>query len=188
MRELALHVLDILQNAVEAGATQVSLTIDEDLAADRLTITIRDNGCGMDAVTAVRATDPFFTTRTTRQVGLGLPLLAAATERANGRLTIQSEPGMGTTITATFQLSHPDLQPLGDIANTLLVFLSADQKTDLSYQHICRRTGDAPPTRFEFSTTDIRDALGDVAITHPVVREWLAGFLAEGEDYVKHQA
>jgi len=180
VRELALHILDILQNAIEAGATQVALTIDEDQAADRLTITVRDNGRGMDKATVARAINPFFTSRTTRHVGLGLPLLAAATERAGGQLTIQSEPGVGTTVTATFQLCHPDRQPLGDMAATLLAFLLGEKNVALHYVHRTARD------TFEFHSADIRAALGDeVELGDPVVRQWLAEFLAEGEQAVQ---
>ena len=116
MLELALHVLDILQNAVEAGATHVDLAVLEDEPSDRLTITVIDDGRGMDEETTRRVLDPFYTTRTTRHVGLGLPLYSAAAEGAGGGLTILSHPGEGTTIEASFQLSHPDRQPLGDMA------------------------------------------------------------------------
>ena len=116
MREIALHVLDVLQNAAEAGATRVELTIDEDQPGDRLTITLHDNGRGMDAATLAQVTNPFFTTRTTRHVGLGLPLFAAAAERAGGQLVVESEPGQGTRVLATFGYFHPDRQPLGDLA------------------------------------------------------------------------
>lgn len=183
MRELALHILDILQNASEAGATQVALTIDEDQAADRLTITVRDNGRGMDAATVARALNPFFTSRTTRHVGLGLPLLAAATERAGGQLALQSQPGVGTTVTATFQLRHPDRQPLGDMAATLLAFLLGEKNLDLQYAHRTARD------TFDFHTADIRAALGDdVELGNPVVRQWLREFLAEGEESVKRDS
>ena len=138
VRELALHVLDILQNTVEAGATRVTLTIHEDVPADRLTITVADNGRGMDAATVARVTNPFYTTRTTRHVGLGLPLYAMAAEQAGGRLHITSEPGIGTTVRAEFQLSHPDRQPLGDMAGTLLAFLLSERTPELRYEHRLR--------------------------------------------------
>ena len=175
MRELSLHILDALENSLEAGASRVTLTIEEDLAADRLTITITDNGRGMDAETARKALDPFFTTRTTRHVGLGLPLFAAAARRCNGDLTIESEVGQGTTVRATFQHSHIDRAPLGDIRGSLLSFLLAEHPVDLHYVH--RVNG----RHFEFDTADIRAELGDMPLSHPLVRAWLSEFIAEGE-------
>jgi hypothetical protein len=179
---LALHVLDILQNAVEAGGTCVSLEISEDTAADLLTITIADNGRGMDAAARARAVDPFFTSRTTRHVGLGLPLWSAAAERAGGRMTIASQPGLGATVSASFRLSHPDRQPLGDITGTLLAFLLAERPVDLQY---CRQSGRG---QFAFDTSEIRAALEDMPMSHPTVRRWLAEYLAEGEESVRVQA
>ena len=100
MRELSLHVLDALENSLEAGATCIELVIEENMAADRLSITIRDNGRGMDKAQLDRIFDPFFTTRSTRHVGLGVPLFKAAAERCNGNLTIASQPGEGTVLQA----------------------------------------------------------------------------------------
>ncbi len=184
MRELALHVLDILQNTVEAGASRVTLRIHEDIPADRLTITVADNGRGMDAATVARVTNPFYTTRTTRHVGLGLPLYAMAAEQAGGWLRIESQPESGTTVEAAFQLSHPDRQPLGDMAGTLLAFLLSERTPELRYEHHIRR-GDPSvvgPAQFEFNTADIRAELGEVPFTHPAVAQWLAGYLEEGEN------
>ena len=175
MRELALHVLDILQNAVEAGATRVELTIEEDQPGDRLTITVVDNGRGMDPAIAAQAANPFFTTRQTRHVGLGLPLLAAAAERAGGNLTVGSQPGAGTTVRATFRYFDPDRQPLGNLPDTLLAFLLSEKAPDLHYHHC------VDDAAFDFDTAEIRTALGDVPLSHPAVRWWLAGFLDEGE-------
>ncbi len=174
MRELSLHILDALQNSLEAGATLVELTIVEDLAADSLTIIIGDNGRGMSEDQLARIFDPFFTTRSTRHVGLGIPLFRAATQRCNGDLTITSQLGEGTTLCATFQHSHIDRAPVGDIAGTLLSFILSGS-CDLHYVH--RVNGRA----FEFRTDGIRTELGDIPLTHPKVRKWLQGFIAEGE-------
>jgi hypothetical protein len=191
MLELALHVLDILQNTVEAGATHVALTIHEDAPADRLTITVADNGRGMDAATVAQVTDPFYTTRTTRHVGLGLPLYAMAAAQAGGRLAIRSQPGLGTTVEAMFQLSHPDRQPLGDMAGTLLAFLLSDRAPELRYEHQVRGKAIGGPVpgceleAFKFDTADMRAELGDVPFAHPAVAQWLAEFLEEGENVLR---
>jgi anti-sigma regulatory factor (Ser/Thr protein kinase) len=182
VRELALHVLDILQNTVEAGATRVTLTIYEDIPADRLTITVADNGRGMDAATVARVMDPFYTTRTTRHVGLGLPLYAMAAEQAGGRLRIASQPGVETTVEATFQLSHPDRQPLGDMPGTLLAFLLSERTPELRYEHRLNKAAPSGDQTFEFDTAEIRAELGDVPLSHPAVVQWLVEFLEEGEN------
>ena len=181
MREIALHILDLLQNAVEAGAGRVTLTIDEDAALDRLTIVVADDGRGMDAETIRRALDPFYTTRTTRHVGLGLPLMRAAAERADGEMTVESQPGVGTEVTATFCLSHPDRQPLGDMAGVLLAYLLSESQADLKYVH--RRNGHS----FEFDTAEIREALDGTPLADPTVRRWLANALTEGEEDLEHE-
>ena len=180
MRELSLHILDALENSLEAGATLIELIVEEDLAADWLTITIQDNGRGMSEDQLARIFDPFFTTRSTRHVGLGIPLFRAATERCNGDLTIASQLGEGTTLRATFQHSHIDRAPLGNIAGTLLAVILSGS-CDLRYVH--RVDG----REFEFSTEDIRIELGDIPLTHPAVRKWLRDFIDEGEESLRQQ-
>jgi anti-sigma regulatory factor (Ser/Thr protein kinase) len=179
VRELSLHILDALQNSVEAEASLVKLTIEEDMMADRLTIIIDDNGRGMDAETVKKATDPFYTTRRTRHVGLGLPLFAAAAQQAGGSLTLESELGKGTRVMVTFQHSHIDRAPMGDICSSLLTLLLSKEQVDLHYVH--RVDG----RRFEFDTAQIRTELGDVPLSHPAVREWLREFIAQGEREVQ---
>ncbi len=179
MRELSLHILDVLENALAAGATCVDLIIEEDLTSDRLTVTVRDDGRGMDAEQLKRIYDPFFTTRTTRHVGLGVPLFKAAAERCNGELTVTSQPGKGTTLRAIFQHSHIDRVPLGDIEGTLLAFILSGA-CDLHYVH---QVGvhQVGAEAFEFHTADIRAELGDIPLTHSAVRNWLQEFISEGE-------
>ena len=186
MRELALHILDIVENALEADARHVELVIIEDHAADRLTITVRDDGRGMDAETVHKVRDPFYTTRTTRHVGLGIPLLAAAAERCAGGLDIQSTPGKGTTLTATFQHSHIDRAPLGDMPGTLMGILLREQAFDLSYTHRIR-VGSCEHT-FELDTREIKQQLGDIPLATPAVRRWLGEYIAQGEKGLKEKA
>jgi hypothetical protein len=174
MRELSLHILDALENSLEAGATAVELIIEEDRLADRLTITIRDDGRGMSQAQLDRVFDPFFTTRSTRHVGLGIPLFSAAAERCGGSLNVTSQPGEGTTLQATFQHSHIDRAPLGDVAGALLAVILSGS-CDLHYVH--RVDG----REFEFHTADMRAELGGIPLTHPAVRKWLQEFIAEGE-------
>jgi hypothetical protein len=174
MRELSLHILDVMQNSLEAGATLVELEVEEDPAADRLVITVRDNGRGMDEATLARVSDPFYTSRKTRRVGLGIPLFRAAAERCNGDLTIVSQVGKGTMLRATFQHSHLDRAPLGDMTGTLLAFILGGI-CDLSYRHRVNER------QFALSTAEIKSELGDVSLSHPAVREWLRETIAEGE-------
>ena len=181
MRELSLHILDALENSLEAGASCVELIVEEDLAADRLLIAIRDNGRGMSEAQLSRVFDPFFTTRTTRHVGLGIPLFKAAAERCHGSLILSSRPGAGTVLRATFQHSHIDRAPLGDLRGTLLAVILSGM-CDVRYVHrVNGRT-------FEFHTADMRAELGDVPLTHPAVRKWLQEFIDEGEDYLRRQS
>ena len=123
MPEIALNVLDIAQNSVRAEASLIQISVDVDEAADTLTITIEDNGCGMTTEQTARVTDPFFTTRTTRKIGLGVPFFKMAAESTGGSFSIQSEPGVGTKVTAVFGLSHIDRMPLGDIQHTDRFFI-----------------------------------------------------------------
>ena len=183
MREISLHILDVSENAIEAGAKQLDLVVVEDLDADRLDIVLVDDGRGMDQDTLRRIQDPFFTTRTTRHVGLGVPLFAATVERCAGRLSIDSTPGRGTKLEATLQHSHIDRPPLGDMPSTLLCILMRDQDLKLAYRHTLIAHG--IKRTFELDTVQIRQALGDVPLSYPDVREWLREFIAEGEEQLK---
>ena len=174
MRELSLHILDVLENSIEAGATHTDLTIEEDLERDILRIVVRDDGRGMSEEFAHQVLDPFVTTRTTRHVGLGLPLFAAAAGRCNGGLSIESEPGVGTTVTATFQHSHIDRAPLGDIVTSLMAVILFQRPVDIHYKHT------VDDRSFEFDTEEIRRELGAIPLSHPRVRRWLESALTEG--------
>ncbi|MBC7315102.1 MAG: ATP-binding protein [Chloroflexi bacterium] len=174
MRELSLHILDVIENALEAGASRIEVEIDEDTARNVLAIRVADNGRGMDEETLRRVTDPFFTTRQTRHVGLGLPLFKAAAERCNGGLTITSQPGKGTEVRAIFQYDHIDRAPLGDMPATLLGAILSHHACDIAYRH--RVDGQT----FTFDTAELREALGGLPLSHPQVRAWLEAYLQEG--------
>ncbi len=135
MQDLALHVLDIVENALAASATRVSIEITEHTERDLLSIEIGDNAKGMDADTREMALDPFFTSRTTRRVGLGLPLLAQAARESDGRIEIASAPGKGTTVRASFRRSHPDCKPLGDMWETVRAIVAGRPELELRFEH-----------------------------------------------------
>lgn len=175
MRELSLHILDLLENAVEAGASRIDLSIGEDEQADRMVITITDDGCGMEKELIEKVLDPFYTTRKTRHVGLGLPLFLGAARRCEGDLVVQSTPGKGTRVEATFRQSHIDRAPLGDMPAALLAILLSERSIDLNY---CHRVG---PREFRFDSSEIRKELEGVPLNHPKVREWIFQLLKEGE-------
>ena len=167
LRELALHILDIAENSLNAGATLVTIEVIEDTHADKLTIRVADNGHGMAAELAARVLDPFVTSRKTRRVGLGLPFLKQAAELCNGRLTIDSAQGKGTTVTASFQHSHIDRMPLGDLPGTILMLVVGYPHADFVYRHSVN------DQTFEFDTRPIKAELGEVALSEPEVIAFL---------------
>ena len=175
MRELSLHILDLLQNAVEAGASKIEIKIEEDLKTDEMVIEITDNGRGMSHELIEKVLDPFYTTRKTRHVGLGLPLFLEAARRCGGDLVIQSKLGKGTRVRATFRHSHIDRAPLGDMPPALLAILLSERPVDLDYRH------NVDSREFRFDSSEIRKELDTVPLTHPKVRNWLVHVLHEGE-------
>ena len=176
MTELALHILDIVQNGIEAGASRIEIRIDEDLKADLFRIEIKDNGRGMTENQKAKVLDPFYTTRKTRHIGLGLPLLLEACRHCEGDLVIDSIPGSGTTIRATFRHSHIDRAPLGDMPSVLFTVLLSEKPINWIYVH------KIDEDEFMVDSTEIRKELMGVPLTHPKVRTWLLGYLYEGEN------
>lgn len=158
MNDLSMHILDIVQNSISAGATRVTLTVDEAPGADLLTIVIGDNGKGMTPEQVCRLSDPFFTSRTTRKVGMGIPLLMDSARQSGGDVRIESEPGKGTEVTAVFGYSNIDRPPLGDVANALMLLVSSNPALDFLFTY--RYNGD----EYLFDTVDVREILGDDAL------------------------
>jgi len=182
MLELAEHILDIAENSIRAGAGMVEIVINEDSAKDLLTIEINDNGSGMTKEEIKKVEDPFYTTKTVRRVGLGIPLLANAAEIAGGSLRLKSAKGKGTKLTATFALSHLDRQPMGNITTTMLALIAGNSEVDFIYKH---RHNDR---RFTLDTRQIRKEIEDVRINHPEIIKYIRGVIDEGLREIKPTA
>ncbi len=179
MRELSLHILDIAQNSVVAEAREIRIAIIENLVEDKLTIRIKDDGRGMDALTLERVVDPFYTTRTTRKVGLGIPMFKATAEGCNGSFEIRSELGVGTEIDAEFQHSHIDRVPLGNMSETIITIIQANTDIDLIYTHCYN------DKKFTLNTKDIKKTLVDLPINNMDVLLWLRGYINEALQEIK---
>ena len=161
MQDLSLHILDIVENSIEAGATKVKITVEEDVRQNRLIVKIKDNGKGMDKKTLDKALDPFYTTKKTGRIGLGLSMLAQAAKEAEGDFNVKSKRGRGTTITAQFVYDHIDRKPLGDIAETLIALIASHGlKVDFIYKHKKNNK------RFVIDTQDIKKELDGVPINN----------------------
>lgn len=180
MKELSLNILDIAQNSIKAKAVHVEITLEQ--RGDWLTITIADDGTGMSPEFAQEAANPFTTTRTTRKVGMGLPLFKLAAEQTGGTFSLSSRQAAhegddhGTTVTATFNTAHVDCEPLGDITETILTLIQGNP--DLSLTYLYRKDGD----ELRLSTDEMREILGDdVQLNSPDVLAWARSFL-NGEE------
>ncbi len=174
MQDLSLHILDIVENSLAAGSRRVEIRVEEDMPADRMVIEIIDDGCGMDEERIRRALDPFFTTKTVRRVGLGLPLLEEACRMSNGEMRIESSPGKGTRVRATFQHSHIDRKPLGNMRDTLITLMAGHPQLDLLYEH--RKEGKT----FSLDTREIRADLGEIPLDAPQVVSALRTLIQSG--------
>lgn len=171
MRELSLHILDIAENGITAGARCITITVEESPAADRMTIRVHDDGRGMSREKACRLEDPFVTTRTTRRVGLGLSLLAAAARRCDGEARVTTAPGRGTEVTAVFRRSHIDRAPLGDVAATLEMLIVGNPQVDFVYSHrIDERV-------FTLDTRELRREPAGVEPSDPMVAHKLTEYV-----------
>ena len=179
MREIALHLLDIAENSVAAESRNICMEVIEDLQSDVLRVSVNDDGRGMDAETAKRVLDPFYTTRTTRKVGLGIPLLKLAAEISGGGLSLATESGKGTRVEASFRHSHIDRMPLGDIGMTMLTLLVSYPQIHWTFNHQVIQK-DGVIKEFELDDKEIKSALGEVSLTEPDVLRILRGMIEEG--------
>lgn len=174
MRELSLNVMDVAQNSVRAEATLVRITVTESDKNDMLSISIEDNGCGMTEEQVAQVIDPFFTTRTTRKVGLGVPLFKLSAEQTGGSFEIRSKVGEGTVTTASYVKSHVDMTPLGDINSTVSILIRCNPEIDFVFTHSTDKAS------FTLDTREIREVLGDeVSLDTPEVIDWITANLEE---------
>jgi len=174
MPEISLNILDVAQNSVKAGAKLVTLECLIDTGADTLTVIIDDDGCGMSKEQVEAVTDPFFTTRTTRKVGLGVPFFKMAAESTGGTFEILSEQGKGTKVTCVFILSSIDRMPLGDMVSTVHMLVTQNGNMDFVYRY------SVDGTEFVLDTREMRAILGDdVSFMEPEVSEYIREYLKE---------
>jgi hypothetical protein len=166
--------MDIAENSVNAGASRVEISVEENLNKDRLSISITDNGKGMDAEMVKKVTDPFITTRTTRKVGLGIPFLKEAAEACCGSLRIESQPGVGTNIFVDFQRSHIDRMPLGNLSSTFLNLMIGYPQVNWIFRY------QVDDRVFEFDDQAVKDTLQDVPLSEPSVIAYLDRVLTNG--------
>lgn len=179
MKDLSLHILDIVQNSIRANASLIGIEISELPDNDQLIITITDNGCGMAPEQLSRAIDPFYTSRTTRKVGLGLSLFKQNAEMAGGSFHIESQLGKGTKVTAIFGLKHIDRPIMGDLTGTLLLLICSPNGPDYVFKH------QTASGEFALDTRELKQTLEDVPINHPEVRSFLKEMLHENLEQIQ---
>jgi hypothetical protein len=179
MKDLSLHILDIVQNSISAKATFIEINIEESHDANTYFVRIKDNGKGMSQEMLEKVTDPYVTSRTTRKVGLGLPLLKMNAERTGGHLRISSEEGKGTEVEALFIYNHIDRLPLGDMAGTIVILASANPTIEFVYTHTVDNE------QYIFDTREIKEALDDVAINDIHIFKYLKEMINENLQEIK---
>ncbi len=182
MRELALHLLDIAENSVSAQAANICIQVVEDVRNDRLRMSVEDDGRGMDAEMVARVVDPFVTSRTTRKVGLGIPLLKAAAEACEGGLAIQSQPGKGTLVTVDFKRSHIDRMPLGNLARTLLTLEIGHPEQHFTFIY------QVDDHQFCFDDAEVKAVLDGMPLTEPDVLRFVREMIEQGIAEVREAA
>lgn len=174
MRDISLHVLDIMQNSTAAKASLIKVSILVEPETGMLEVVIEDNGCGMDSVLLARVTDPFSTTRTTRKVGLGIPLFKASAEQSGGSFNITSYKGVGTAVTAIYMIDHIDRPPLGDMAGIITDMAAANSIIEIQLLLECGGK------QFIFNSHEVSQILGEVPLTEFTVVKWLREYIGEG--------
>ncbi len=180
MKEISLHLLDLAENSVSAHANTVHIEVREDFRTNRLITSVEDDGDGMTEEMTKQVVDPFFTSRTTRKVGLGIPLLKESAEACQGGMRITSKVGAGTKVEATFQHSHIDRMPLGDLTSTILTLTLAHPEIHWVFTYEFNPPYKGQSRRFEFDDQPIKETLDGIPLTQPEVITYLRSSLEEG--------
>ena len=167
LRELADNILDIAQNSISAGASLVEIDITVNHEKDSVALRFADDGCGMSAEMAQAVCDPFTTTRKTRKVGLGLPLLKMTAQATGGDFAIESEIGRGTTVSVSFGLAHIDRPPMGDVSGSLFTLVLMNPQIDFLFVY------DYDGKRFTFDTREIRAMVAPIPLDNPEISAWI---------------
>lgn len=173
MKEISMHILDITMNSIKADASLVEIKIEDSKKNNRFTIRIADNGKGMSEDVIKRVTNPFYTSRTTRKVGLGIPMLKEACERCNGYLKIESKIGAGTTIFCYFERDNIDRAPLGNMGETIMAIINSGDNFELVYSH---KTDSG---EFIFDTREVKDMLDGMSINDMSILMWIKEYIHE---------
>jgi anti-sigma regulatory factor (Ser/Thr protein kinase) len=179
MKDLSLHILDIVQNSIRANAKLIGIEITELPKENHFIISITDDGSGMNPEQLQRAIDPFYTSRTTRKVGLGLSLLKQNAEMTDGSFEIKSECKKGTQVTAIFGLNHLDRPIMGDLVGTLLLLICSSGETDYVFKH------QTPCGEFVLNTRELKQTLENVPLNHPEVRSFLKEMIQENLEQIQ---
>lgn len=173
MKDLSLHIMDIVQNAISAGASLIEVGLQEDMLKNKLVLTIRDNGRGMSAELLQKVSDPYYTTRTSRKVGMGIPLLKHNAEQSGGGLSIDSEPGKGTILVAVFVHDHIDRPAAGDIPGVMSLLTGANPEIEFVYKHRMNET------EYIYDTREVKQVLEDMPVNEPQVMKYLKEMIQE---------
>lgn len=173
MTEISLHIMDLVQNSIRAKASFIDIDVSESLHENKLYIRITDNGTGMSADVLKKASDPFFTSRTTRKVGLGISLYKQLVEQCNGTVTLTSNEGEGTTLTSAMDLNNIDRQPMGDIAGVLVLLMAANTGIQFRYSHTTEKG------KYVVDTEEIKNTLGNTPVNDPDVMKFIKEMIYE---------
>lgn len=175
MTELSLNILDIVQNSIRANANLIEISLKIDENSDLLTVTIKDNGNGMTKEELKKAGNPFYTTRTTRNIGLGISFFKLACEITGGFFSINSEKNVGTEVFASFKLSHIDRMPIGDITSTIYTLITTNIDLNFIYTYSFNLNS------FTLDTREMRKTLGELPLNIPDVSLFIREYLDENK-------